>query len=143
MRNAVFAFAFLLLTSLGAGCGNDSSTPTTPSTSTAPTTEVFTGSLDVKGSSFYSFSVLSTGTVSVMLASITLGSPSAAAAIPVSLGVGVPAGLGCGVTTAVTVAPALTSQIANSLTAGIYCVNIADIGNLTAPVNFAIRIVHR
>ena len=140
MRNAVFAL--LLLASLGVGCRNSPGTTSPSTTTTGPATETFTGSLDVNGSSFYSFSVASLGTVSVMLASITMGNPGPAAAIPVSLGLGVPAGIGCGVTTAVTVAPALTSQIASSLPAGIYCVNIADIGNMRAPINFAIRIVH-
>ena len=51
-----------------------------------------------------------------MLASITQATPGPVADLAVSLGVGVPAGTGCPVTTAVSVGPALTSQIATTLT---------------------------
>ena len=139
MRSVVFAL--LVVASLGAGCTGSSSTTTAPTVS-GTLTEVFVGSLDVNGAGFYSFTVSSTGTTSVMLASLTQATPGPVADLAVSLGVGVPAGIGCPVTTAVSVGPALTSQIATTLTPGIYCVNIADIGNLRAAVNFAIRIVH-
>ena len=140
MRSVVFAL--LVVAALSAGCNSNNSTTTPTTVITGTLTEVFVGSVDVNGSAFYSFTVSSSGTVSVMLASVTTGTPGPAADIGMSLGVGVPAGTGCPVTTSVTVGPALTSQIATALTPGIYCVNIADVGNLRAPVNFAIRIVH-
>jgi len=139
MRSVVCVL--LVAAALSAGCSGSSASTTTPTVS-GSLTEVFTGSLAVNGSGFYSFTVSSTGTTSVMLASITTAVPGPAVNLAVSLGVGVPAGIGCPVTTAVTVGPALTSQIAITLDPGIYCVNIADIGNLPVPVNFAIRIVH-
>ena len=52
---------------LTAACGNDDSTPTTPTT-TGPSTEVFSGTLAVRGSSFYSFTVATSGQVSITLA---------------------------------------------------------------------------
>jgi hypothetical protein len=140
MRSAVVGL--LVLGLLGAGCGSDS-TPTTPSTSTVTNiTEVFVGTLNVRGSSFYSFSVLTAGSVSIMLASITVARPGPTANIPVSLGVGVPAGEGCNTTQSTTVGPALTSQLTATLTPGVYCANVADVGNLTSSVGFAIRIIH-
>jgi hypothetical protein len=139
MRSVVFAL--LVAASLSAGCSGSSTT--TPSTVVSGTlTEVFAGSVDVNGAAFYSFTVTTNGTATVMLASVTTATPGPAADIGMSLGIGVPAGTGCPVTTSVTVGPALTSQIATTLAPGIYCVNIADAGNLRAPVNFAIRIVH-
>jgi hypothetical protein len=139
MRSVVFPL--LVAASLcAAGCSGSSTSPTTTVSGTV--TEVFAGTLSVGGSSFYSFTVSSTGTASVTLASITTGVPGPAANIAVNMGLGVPAGIGCPVTTSVTVGPALTAQIAQILDPGIYCVNIADVGNLTAAVNFAIRILH-
>jgi len=140
MRRVVLAL--LVAASLSAGCNNNPTTTSPSNFVVGPTTEVFTGSVDVNGSAFYSFTVVTSGTTSVMLASITTGTPGPAADIGMSLGIGVPAGTGCPVTTSVMVGPALTSQIASALTPGIYCVNIADVGNLRAQVNFAIRIVH-
>ena len=133
---------FLVLGLLTGGCGDDPPA-TAPSTSTTTKiTEVFVGTLNVRGSSFYSFSVLTAGTVSVMLASITLAQPGPTADIPVSIGVGVPEGEGCNTTTTMVVGPALTSQISAQYTPGVYCANVADVGNLKSPVSFAVRIVH-
>jgi hypothetical protein len=74
---------------------------------------------------------------------MTLASPGPAVSIPVQLGLGIPAGIGCGLTQSVTVPPALTPQIGVTLAPGIFCVSIQDVGTLTSPVNFAIRIVHQ
>lgn len=141
MRSVVCAL--LVAAALTAGCSGNSTTTTAPTVS-GSLTEVFVGSLAVNDANFYSFTVSSTGTTSVMLASVTSGVPGPAADLAVGVGIGVPAGIGCPVTvtTAVNIGPALTAQIATTLSPGIYCVNISDIGNLRAPVNFAIRIIH-
>ena len=138
------ASAVLLSAVLAAGCSNNPTTTTTPTSTTSTNfTEVFTGSLAVKDSSFYSFTVLQKSNVYLMLASMTVAPPGPAVSIPVKLGLGVPAGIGCGLTQSAIVAPALTAQIGVTLDPGIYCVNIEDVGNLTFPVAFAIRIVHQ
>lgn len=126
---------------LAVACGDNASSPTSPTTTTA-VTELLIGSLSVGGSRFYSFTLSSAGTVSVMLASVTspiTGSPVAKA---LEIGVGVPAGTGCATTTAQSAAAALTSQMIVSLQAGTFCVRVADTGELTSAVNFALRFTH-
>ncbi len=137
MKAAVVAVCVAIF---AAGCG--SSSPVA-ATTTAPTltTELFTGNLPVAGSSFYSFTVANAGSVSITLGSLTLGRFSPLA-IDVGLGLGVPAGTGCELTSSLNAVPALTAQLMASLGTGTYCVNISDIGKLSAPVAFTIRIVH-
>jgi hypothetical protein len=130
----------LLLALLTVACGSD--TPTTPTTPNLPSTEIFSGTLPVQGSSFYSFTVAATGNVSITLASLVPVAPGPAVNTVMGLGVGTPSGTECSVTNSVTTAPGLTAQLVNSLTAATYCAKIYDLGALTAPVDFTVRIVH-
>ena len=132
-----FVFLLALLT---VACG--SNTPTTPTTPNLPSTEIFSGTLPVQGSSFYSFTVAATGNVSITLASLVPVAPGPAVNTVMGLGVGTPSGTECSVTNSVTTAPGLTAQLVNSLTAATYCAKIYDLGALTAPVDFTVRIVH-
>jgi hypothetical protein len=132
----------------GAACGGNSSSTIAPTTTTttAPggavlTTELFTGVLPVKSSQTYSFTTANQGTVSVTLASLTMMQPGPALNIPLGLGLGMSSD-GCTATSQVTATPALSPQITVALAAGTYCTSLSDIGQLTAPVNFAVRIVH-
>jgi hypothetical protein len=137
----------ILVLALAVACGGCSNSPTsattTPTTSTTPITEVFTGTLTSGTPAFYSFTVVQKSNVFLMLASETQSSTGPTLSIPLNLGLGVPAGVGCGLTQSVTVAPSLTAHIAVTLDPSIYCVNLQDVGNLPAPVNFAVRIVHQ
>lgn len=137
---AIAALAVLVL--LTASCGNNDSSTTAPTTPALPSTEVFSGTLPVQGSSFYSFTVGTSGQVSITLASLVTTQPGPALNTVMDLGVGTPLGTDCSVTNSVPAAPGLTAQLVNTLTAATYCARIADLGNLTAPVNFTIRIVH-
>jgi hypothetical protein len=58
------------------------------------------------------------------------------------LGVGTPLETDCSVTNSVATAPGLVAQLVNSLAAGTYCAKIYDLGGLTVPVDFTVRIVH-
>lgn len=130
---------FLVFGLLTPACSNNPTTPTTP---TGPSTEIFAGTLPVQGSGFFSFTVGTAGQVSITLASLTATKPGPALSSVMGLGVGSPLGTDCSMTNSVAAAPALTAQLVNSLTPAIYCTRIYDLGNLTAPVNFTIRIVH-
>ena len=132
----------VLIGLLTAACGRDEIL-TGPTTPTQPASEVFTGTLDVQGSSFYSFTVSATGNVGITLASLVATSPGPALTNVMGLAVGTPEGTDCTVTNSVTTAPGLTAQLVNSLTAGTYCAKIYDLGTLTGPVTFAVRIVHQ
>jgi hypothetical protein len=129
---------------LAAACGG-SSTPATPAapTVTGPPTEIFSGTLAVRGSSFYSFTVGTAGQVSITLASLLTTPPGPAlSTVVLGLGLGTPLGTDCSVTNSVTAAPALTAQLISSLTPATYCARVFDLGSLAAPVMFTVRIVH-
>jgi len=138
------AFAIGLATAV-AGCGgsDNSATTATPTVVTGPQTELFEGKLDLRGSAFYSFTVLDTGTATFMLAAVTTSTtPGTSTGVVLGLGVGSPLGTGCVQTQTVPAFGALQSPLVANLTPGIYCVQVSDVGNMTVPVNFAIRIVH-
>lgn len=125
-------------------CAGDPATPTSPTTTTAVTsTETFTGTLAPGGSSFFSFSVVNSGAVSVTLASTTATRIGPAAAVPLALGLGTPSGFGCLTASTLSVTPGLSAQITNpSASAGVYCVSVADAGVLASDITFVVRIVH-
>ena len=130
---------FLLITALAsAACGNDSST-TAPSASTG-STESFSGSLGVQGSSFYSFTISTAETVTLSLVSLEASSTAPSSTSLVRLGLGVPLGTDCSVSNSVDTAPGLTAQLTQAVNPDVYCAKISDIGNLTGPLNFTIRI---
>lgn len=133
-------FTWLVLALFASGCNQDNPVPTAPSPSQTITTELFTGSLPVGGSAFYSFTTFQKNPVRLTLASLT--SPSSHAALPtfVGLGIGVPKGIDCATTQTANTGPGLTAQIANEMDPGTYCVRIFDLGNLTGSADFAIRV---
>jgi hypothetical protein len=126
-----------------AGCSNP--TVTTPSSSavTATTsTDYFTGTLTPGGSAFFSFTVSSAGTAEVTLASTTMANIGPATPLALRVGLGTPLGEACSTVRTIDTVPGLEAQLLNSLGAGIYCVNVADIGAVKGSVLFAVRIVH-
>lgn len=131
-----------------AGCSSDTATsPSSTSTSSSSTpsssTERFDGILFPMATAFYSFNVGgSGGTVSINLASLSPLDKPGVLPETVQLGYGVPAGEGCDVRQAVPTAPALVSQLTETLTIGTYCASINDAGGLTEPANYSIRVTH-
>src|SRR5262249_24056501 len=139
-RTSCFAF-FVLFVFFVAGCGSES-TPTSPDAASAPTTVLFTWTLGVHESSFYSFTVAETETVRLTLSCITGTSRATALGTALGFGLGIPAGTGCAMTSEITTDARLTAQIVETHVPGIYCVNVFDAGNLDGPVQFAVRINH-
>jgi hypothetical protein len=88
--------------------------------------------------------VASAGNVSVTLASVsTATTPGSSTNLPLGVGLGSPLATDCTLTSQTTTGPGLTPQLTgNSFSPAIYCVRIFDVGNLTVPVNFAVRITH-
>ena len=141
----ILALTIAVVVALAAvACGGaDSTTATTPTVTTGPSTQLFEGQLSVGGSAFYSFTVTTTGLANVMLASVTTTTtPGTSSSVVLGLALGTPIGTDCQITSAVPAAAGLTSQLVNSLTPGVYCARVYDLGNLRSAVNFAIRIVH-
>ena len=131
----------LTLVWLQAACGKDDSSSTAPSTP-GTATEFFNGDLAVNASIFYSFTVTNAGNVSITLASLNSGNLAAASRTTVGLGLGIPEGTGCALSSSITTVPGFVAQLTSSQSPGIYCVNIADVGTLTATLKFSVRIVH-
>ena len=139
----------LLLCALTAACDNTISGPsgtsssgTTATTTIAPSTESFEATLVPGGSTFYSFSVATAGSVAVTLASVVQVGRPAAVTTPMRIGLGTPAGEGCAVSDSVNASAALTPQLVVALTADIHCVSLADAGQLTAPAIVSVRFTH-
>ena len=135
----------LVVASLGVGCSNSSSSPTTPSTtgsSASGSSNYFTGTLAPQNSSFYSFTIARAGTVSVTLASLSVGPFNPTPSTSVGLGFGTPAGTGCSLTKSLKTGAGLAAQLVTAVATGVFCVDIFDVGNLTVPTDFVIRIVH-
>ena len=120
---------------LPAACGDDNPTPTTPSNSSSPRTEGWSSVVAPGGQSSRSFTVNNAGTITVTLtlAGATLG-----------LGVGVPrtTGGGCRLGVSVNAAGGSTPQLSAQADAGQYCVQVYDLGTLTDPVPFELKIEH-
>jgi len=116
-----------------AGCGSD--TPTTPSTTSKTTSENWSSAVAPGGTSSRSFTVNASGTITVTLtgAGATLG-----------VGVGLPrvTGGGCRLGVTVNASPGSSPQISTAADAGQYCVQVYDLGTLTDPVSFALKIDH-
>jgi hypothetical protein len=138
----------LLLCPLAAACDNTISGPTGTDSSAAaastiaPSTESFEATLSAGGSTFYSFTVGTAGSVAVTLASVVQVGRPAALTTPMRIGLGTPAGEGCTTSDTVDAAAALQPQLTVSQSAGIHCVSIADAGQLTAPAVVSIRFTH-
>ena len=137
-RSACFSLV-IALGLFAAGCGG--STPTTPSATTATTqTSFFVGTLSAMGSVPNTIIVGTAGPVEVTLLTLNTGA-GAVATLPVALAVGTLNGTTCTPTMTVNVTAALKAQLATTLAAGTFCVNVADIGNVTDDLSFALRIV--
>jgi hypothetical protein len=144
MKNAFIRPIVLALALAAAACGGDSST-TAPTTPAGPSSELFEGKLQSRGdSTFFSFTVATAGNVSVTLASVmTTTTPGTSTNLPLGIGLGSPLATDCTLTSQTTTGPGLTPQLTgNSFSPAIYCVRVFDVGNLTVPVNFAVRITH-
>jgi hypothetical protein len=119
---------------LVAACGSDN-TPTTPTNTSMTRTENWSSVLAPGGASTRSFTVNSAGTIAVTLTVV---------GTTVGLGVGLPrtSGGGCRLGVAVNAVPGTTPQISTQADAGQYCVQVYDLGTLTDPTGFVLKIDH-
>ena len=91
---------------------------------------------------FFALTFTQAGTVSLTLASLTLGPRNPTLTTIVGLGFGTPAGTDCSLTTSLKTGAGLVAQINSASGTGTFCVDIFDAGNLATPVDFVVRIVH-
>jgi hypothetical protein len=140
LRALAVALFFGVMT---ASCGNDTTTTTPTTTETVRGTETFNGTLGIGQSQFYSFTTVSPGTTDVTLISTRpAGSITSTLNTVMGLGLGTPQGVDCALSSATTTASGLKSQLTATTNISVYCVKIADVGNLTGSVDYTVRIVH-
>jgi hypothetical protein len=138
---AASAAVALMLGLAASSCSEASATgPTAIGNNATMTVETFSGTLPLTGFRFFSFAVPHAGATTLILLSLTEnGAPSTAT---VQIGLGVPRGTDCALTDAAMVNPNVTGQVASLYQPSIYCARIGDTGNLKAPANFSINIIH-
>src|SRR4026208_1214782 len=141
MRRAVF---LAVVVSFCAGCGDD--TPTSPPPTPANATERFDAIINVRESKFYPFSVGSSGTTTINLASLSpLDRPrvvSATMEIGGGKAIKDDSGtvVGCDLARVTQTTPGLAAQLSDTLTpATDYCANIADVGGVRGAGEFLMR----
>ena len=139
MRRSILILLTLVVPSLA--CDNSSSssavtTPTTPLTS-----QTFTGSVPVGGSSSNTtFVVATSGEVDITLTS--LGPP---ANIIMGMAIGIPSSTDSSCAAPLSAGQnvqASTTPLVGTLQAGTYCVKLYDVGYQTAPINYTITVAH-
>lgn len=127
--------SLLVLALLVGACGDDNNTPTTPTNTSSTKTETWGSVVAPGGQSTRSFTANNAGSIAVTLT---------AAGATLGLGVGVPrtTGGGCRLGVTVDAAPGSTPQLTAQADAGQYCVQVYDLGTLTDPVPFELKIEH-
>jgi hypothetical protein len=128
---------------LAAACGGGGTTTAPGATPVAaPTaTIVFTDTVPVGGSKFFSFVVGVNGTVNVTLVSIS--GDNVPPAVTMGLDLGTPSGTTCSSgTTANAQVGVNAPQVTQTEAPGRYCAMVSDIGNLTTPATFTVNIDH-
>lgn len=145
-RLAALVVAVLGLAACNNGSSSSSSSTLASLTTPTPTivTENFTGTVQVQGLDFHSFTVSQQGTVTFTLTAA--GPPST---IYMGMGVGVPGTNTDGTAncTLISGASALVqassaAQLSGTAAAGSFCVAVFDVGNATGPVDYAVTVTH-
>ena len=136
-------FALLLIgaaVTLTSACGGSSDATTTLAPSASMATETFSGTVDVGGSDFHTFSVAQSGGQ----INVTLTAASPPSTIFMGLGVGAPSGSTCAIlTNAQTLTQAGTvAQLSGTVNAGTYCVVVYDAGNQTSQIAYSLTVTH-
>lgn len=138
MRRVTLAFT-LVLPLLGAGCGNDLLTATSPSTPPTVVTDTFTGTVTRNGATSHPFPIASSagGEVTATLKSIA---PDGAAVVGMSLGTW--NGTGCQAIISNDRATVSSAILGRATSAGTLCVRIFDVGALSGPQDYEVQVAH-
>lgn len=126
-----------------AACSDAPLAPSSVEIEATPIPYVFTGELQVGGSSFYSLTLVQANFLSITLNSLTAGEFDLPVAASVGLALGTVDESGtCIHQTEITATPALRAQMPQlPAQAGNRCVDVFDRGTLTGSVDFNVRIV--
>lgn len=138
---SVLVVAGILAGISAAGCsplGPSSSPQVLPNS--ALTVENFSGSLPLKGSAFYSFSVTEQGTTYLSLISLKEGGVDSK--VKVTIGLGRPRGTACATGNTLTVEANGSLSLTGTTERGVHCATVFDPGNLTMAATFSLNIAH-
>jgi hypothetical protein len=127
--------AFIIVCSAAAGCADDDPI-TGPIETPTEITETFTGTVTILGASTHVFTTERQGQASVQLESLA---PDSAAMV--SLIFGTWNGAACELRIVNDNATTGTALIGNA-SAGSFCVRVSDIGRLTEPTTYSIKVLH-
>jgi hypothetical protein len=125
---------------LTVACDNSGSTNSTTSPTVAPpsVTDTFPGTLQVGGTNTHTFSVAQVGTLNATLTAV--GPP---ATVFVGFAVGTFSGGVCSLAATINTQASTTPQLSGTASiVGTWCVQVYDIGNLSAPANYTITVAH-
>ncbi|PHY12208.1 MAG: hypothetical protein CK533_00525 [Acidobacterium sp.] len=138
MRAFTFVAVALPLLLASAGCDSAiDSFPTTPDPVTV--TETFTGSVNINGAATHTFFTTATGAVTATLTSLGENPPSA-----IGISLGTYAGSTCSLvlTNDKAVVTSVVTGVVTTL-GGSLCVRIYDVGSLTGPADYEIKVEHK
>lgn len=138
MRAFTFVAVALPLLLVSAGCDSAiDKIPTTPDPVTV--TETFTGSVNINGAATHTFFTTATGAVTATVTSLGENPPSA-----IGISLGTYAGSTCSLvlTNDKAVVTSVVTGVVTTL-GGSLCVRIYDVGSLTAPASYEIRVEHK
>ena len=134
MLRLLTAFVFVFVCSAAAGCGDDP--VTAPVETPEQFTETFTGTVGILGASTQVFTTTRAGQAQVQIGSL---SPDGAAII--SLIFGTWNGQACQLVLVNDNATTGTALLGNA-SVGSFCVRLSDIGKLTQPTDYSIKVTH-
>ena len=120
-----------------AACGSNTTAPTVEPASTS---EVWSSTLTVGASKFYSFNVPLDGNVSVVMKTLTEN--GAATTEQVTVGLGAPRGIDCNVSGSVVASASDSVILSGTQTRGVYCIRIWDNAQLSKTAAFSVTISH-
>jgi hypothetical protein len=135
-RRFFFAMACTLAVS---SCGGNTTSGTVSSPTATRTTDTFSGTVQVGGSSFHSFPVSQTGTTDVTL---TAASPPANVVMGIAIGTTGDGGCTPLAGASANVVAGSTPQLTGLTTSGTLCVQIRDVGQATGPVSYTVTVTH-
>ena len=136
MLQRLMLAAVLVAAAVATGCG-DEDPITAPPESPIPVTETFSGTVTVNGAFTHPFAVAKAGSVQAQLTAL---SPDDT--VTVGLALGTWNGIACQVVITSDSAKLSTSLLGTATAPGSLCVRVFDVGGLTAPTNYDVKVDH-
>ncbi|MCU1386215.1 MAG: hypothetical protein JWL71_4912 [Acidobacteria bacterium] len=119
-------------------CTGSNSTTATAATSTR-TSDTFSGTVAVGGHDVHNFSAAAAGTIDVTLTAVT---PASTAVMGISVGLAGDGGCSALAGASVQAVAGSAAQLSGIVTLGTLCVDVHDVGTLSAPVGYTVTVVH-